>query len=623
MPESQKPQSFQVDLQPVGRRVQMNTGATLLEAAQAAGVELVAVCGGNASCGTCRVRLANGRLSRLSLVEEAELSQNEILAGFRLACQAEPLSDVRIDIPPESLTTPQRLQIEGQGIDISLDPPVISVDVRIPPPDLYDLRPDVSRLRIALASKKHSAVNIPLPVLEILPMQLRAQAWSVRLALRRSSGRGPKTLAGVLPGEGYLLGLAVDIGTTKLAAYLIDLSNGQTLAKKGAMNPQISFGEDVISRISYANEHAEGRETLQCRLVESLNQLISELCAEIGQSPQQVVEVVAVGNTAMHHLFSGLPVQQLGHAPYVPVIGDALEISANELGLDIAPGAMVYQPPNIAGYVGADHISMLLAMDVIHASHTTIALDIGTNTEITLSIPGQAPSGDHNRMLSCSCASGPAFEGAHIQAGMRAAPGAIECVQICDGELHTHTIGGLPAVGICGSGILDAVAQMLSAGMLDHRGVLRPGSPFVRTKNGRSEFLLSAAEKTGSGQDLVVSREDIQEIQLAKGAIRAGIEILLAEAGLVNADIQQFIVAGAFGTYLDLESAVRVGMFPPLPRDRFQQVGNAAGMGARQLLVSAAQRRLAEEIAKEVEYIELTTHASFTSQFIKALVFDV
>jgi uncharacterized 2Fe-2S/4Fe-4S cluster protein (DUF4445 family) len=607
----------------VGRRVQINKGATLLEAAQAAGVELVAVCGGNASCGTCRVRLANGRLSRLSLVEEAELSRNEIQAGFRLACQAEPLSDVRIDIPPESLTTPQRLQIEGQGIDILLDLPVISVDVRIPPPDLSDLRPDVSRLRTALASKNHPAVNIPLSVLEILPEQLRAQAWSARLALRRSSGRGPKTLAAVLPGESKLLGLAVDIGTTKLAAYLVDLSSGETLAKQGAMNPQISFGEDVISRISYANEHTGGRETLQRRLMESLNQLINELCAEVGQSPQQVVEVVAVGNTAMHHLFSGLPVQQLGDAPYVPVIGDALEISAHELGLDIAPGAMVYLPPNIAGYVGADHISMLLAMDVIHASQPTIALDIGTNTEITLSLPGKTPSGDHNRMLSCSCASGPAFEGAHIQAGMRAAPGAIERVQISDGELRTHTIGGLPPVGICGSGILDAVAQMLSARILDHRGVLRLGSPFVRTKNGHNEFLLAAAEKTGSGQDLVVNREDIQEIQLAKGAIRAGVEILLAEAGLVNADIQRFIVAGAFGTYLDLESAVRVGMFPSLPRDRFQQVGNAAGMGARQLLVSVAQRRLAEEIAKQVEYIELTTHASFTNQFIKALVFEV
>jgi len=270
---------------------------------------------------------------------------------------------------------------------------------------------------------------------------------------------------------------------------------------------------------------------------------------------------------------------------------------------------------------------MLLAMDVMHATQPTIALDIGTNTEITLSLPnadpGSAPSGDHNRMLSCSCASGPAFEGAHIHAGMRASAGAIERVQIRDGKLRIHTIGGLPPVGICGSGILDAVAQMLSAGILDHRGVMRLDSPFVRRDNGHQEFLLAGADGTGNGRDLVVSREDIKEIQLAKGAIRAGVEVLLSEAGLKSDDIQQVIVAGAFGTYLELESAVRVGMFPALPLDRFRQVGNAAGMGARQMLLSAAQRRLAANLADRVEYIELTTHASFTKEFVKALVFEI
>ena len=627
MSDPPNPQTFLVDLQPVGRRVQVSKGATLLEAAQAAGVELVAVCGGNASCGTCRVRLVDGRLTNINLIEEAELSQDEIATGFRLACQAEPLSDVRIDIPPESLTAPQRLQIEGVGQDVVLDPLVKAVDVRIPPPDLYDLRSDVSRLKATLRRKSRSAISIPPAILAVLPEQLRAQSWTARLALRRSTGSNPKILAAILPVGCDLLGLAVDIGTTKLAVYLVDLLSGETLAKQGAMNPQIGFGEDVISRISYANEHAGGRETLQRRLVESINQLVDELCAGVGKSSQQIVEAVVVGNTAMHHLFAGLPVQQLGHAPYVPVISEALEIPANALGLDIAPGALVYLPPNIAGYVGADHVSMLLAMDVMHAAQPTIALDIGTNTEITLSLPngnpGSALPGDHNRMLSCSCASGPAFEGAHIQAGMRAAPGAIERIQINDGKLSLHTIGGLPPVGICGSGILDAVAQMLSAGILDHRGVLRPDSLFVRHDNGQREFLLAGGEETGNGRDLVVSRADIKEIQLAKGAIRAGVEVLLSEAGLESHDIQQFIVAGAFGTYLDLESAVRVGMFPDLPLDRFQQVGNAAGMGAVQMLLSGAQRHLATRLASWVEYIELTTHASFTSEFVKALVFEV
>jgi uncharacterized 2Fe-2S/4Fe-4S cluster protein (DUF4445 family) len=302
----------------------------------------------------------------------------------------------------------------------------------------------------------------------------------------------------------------------------------------------------------------------------------------------------------------------------VPVTGEALEVPAQAIGLAIAPAATVYLPPNIAGYVGADHVAMLLAMDVAHAGSPTIALDIGTNTEITLSLPGK----NGNRLLSCSCASGPAFEGAHIHAGMRAAPGAIERVRIVEGQVRAHTIGGQAPVGICGSGILDAVAEMLEAGILDRRGVLQGDHALVRQQDGKKAFVLAEAEQTGTGQDLFVSREDVKEIQLAKGAIRAGIEILLAEGGLPVEAVEQFIVAGAFGTYLDLESAIRTGMFPNLPRQRFRQVGNAAGMGARMTLISAEQRRRAAEIARKVEYIELTTHPAFSNAFVKALIFE-
>jgi len=438
-----------------------------------------------------------------------------------------------------------------------------------------------------------------------------------------------KEIIDVRPGKiEEVYGLALDIGTTTVAAYLCNLRTGELVATHSMMNPQVAFGEDVMSRITYVMTHPEeGLEKLHQLIIDGINESVGRLARSNHLQPEDILELTVVGNTAMHHLFAGLPVQQLGHAPYVPVISEALEIPAKTLGLEIAPGATIYLPPNIAGYVGADHVSMLLAMDVLHAAQPTIALDIGTNTEITLSLPNGVPgspySGGRNRLLSCSCASGPAFEGAHIQAGMRAAPGAIERIQINDGQLHIHTIGDLPPVGICGSGILDAVAQMLSAGILDHRGVLRLDSPFVRDDNGRREFLLARAEKTGNERDLAVSREDVKEIQLAKGAIRAGVEVLLAEAGLMSDDIQQFIVAGAFGTYLDLESAVRVGMFPALPLNRFRQVGNAAGMGARQMLLSGAQRRLAARLANWVEYIELTTHASFTNEFVKALVFEV
>lgn len=620
------PSSYTIDLEPVGRRVQVMSGSTLLAAAQAAGVELVAVCGGNGSCGTCRVRLVTGELSPLTLVEEAELAPDEITVGFRLACQVHPVSDIRLEIPPESLTTPQRLQLEGQGVAVGLDPLVVPVDLYISPPSLTDLRSDTTRLKAALAERGFTIQTIALPVLVELSDNLRAQDWSARLALRRVDGMEADDVVAVLPSGSPLRGLAVDIGTTKLAAYLVDLASGETLAKEGAMNPQIAFGEDVISRIAYANEHSDqhpdGRKILQDRLVATLNHLATQLCARVGSSPEQIVEAVFVGNTAMHHLCAGLPVSQLGASPYVPVISESFEVPAAALGLSLYPGATLYFPPNIAGYVGADHVAMLLAMDVARAQQITIALDIGTNTEITLSIPARRIGRMENRMLSCSCASGPAFEGAHINAGMRAAPGAIERLQITAGEVRAHTIGSVPPVGICGSGILDAVAELHANGILDRRGVLQKGHPRLRQgTNGRLEFLLVPAADTGHGHDLVVSREDVKEIQLAKGAIRAGIEILLAEAGLVPDDVEKFIVAGAFGTYLDLNSAIRIGMFPALPLERFQQVGNAAGIGAKQMLVSATQRRAASQIADQIEYIELTTHRAFTEEFVKALSF--
>ena len=609
---------MRIDFEPVGRRIDIPAGLTLLEAAQVAGVELVAICGGSGSCGTCRVRLARGELPPISPLEQAELTAEEIVAGYRLACQVTPSDDVQLDIPPESLAAPQRLQVEGQGIEIELDPILLPLDISIPPPDLSDLRSDVSRLREALTAQGYVSIDVNPFLLTDLSERLRTQNWSARLAMR-----GNEIIA-VLPSQpaepapsaiGHsLLGLAVDIGTTKLAAYLVDLISGATLAKGGAMNPQIGYGEDVVSRIAYANEHTHGRKTLQQRLVAALNQLVASLCAEVHAHREQVVEAVIVGNTAMHHLFAGLPVRQLGTAPYVPVISERLELRAHDIGLEIAPGAYVYLPPNIAGYVGADHVAMLLALDVAQKPHTTIALDIGTNTEISLVSEG--------RHWSCSCASGPAFEGAHIHDGMRAAPGAIERVRIMDGNVRLHTIGGLAAVGICGSGILDAIAELLKIEAIDRRGSLKEKHPRSRQRNGRVEFVLCPLEASGHGRDVIVTRSDVNTIQLAKGAIRAGVEVLLEEAGKTDADIEEFIVAGAFGTYLDLGSAVRIGMFPDLPRERFRQVGNAAGTGARQLLLSAARRREADRIAQKVEYIELTTHPAFTEEYYKGLIFQ-
>lgn len=608
--DNNRPDLFEVDLEPIGRRVNLPIMATLLQAAQNAGVELSSICGGMGTCGACKVRLVKGELTPLTADEIAELSESEIQSGMRLACQAKILGSVLIDIPPESLTTPQRLQVEGREVRIDLDPVVIPVSIKLDPPSLNDLRSDLTRLLDYTSANLHRKLSVNYPVLESLSDCMRRNHWEVTLAIRGDS------IVAVLPKDSELLGLAVDVGTTKLAAYLVDLKTGETLAKTGAMNPQIAFGEDVISRISYAMDNADGRKILQQKLIETLNDLLQQLTHEVGASCDQVVEAVIVGNTAMHHLLAGLSVSQLGSAPYVPAVSDAMNLPAKEIGLRVSPGSMIFLPPNIAGYVGADHVSMLIGAEAAQAKQnvqTIVSLDIGTNTEISLYHWG--------RHLSCSCASGPAFEGAHIRDGMRAAPGAIERVTMDGGTVHFQTIGGLPAVGICGSGILDAVAGLRTIQVIDERGVFKVDHPKINRNDGRPEFILVDASHSGSGQKIAVNRRDINEIQLAKGAIRAGLEVLLSEVGITDSDIDEFIIAGAFGTYLNLESAISIGMFPDIPRERYHQVGNAAGLGAKGMLISSRLRAKASEISKDVEYVELTTHPGFTEAYMTALAF--
>lgn len=601
----QKPDlaSYLVDMEPVGRRTRITPGDSLLEAAQSAGVGLVSLCGGEGWCEGCRIKVVEGQVSHPTFIEEDYIAADDLAIGYRLACQAMPESDVKIDIPPESLTTPQRLQVEGQGIEVELDPLTEPVDLEIEPPSLHDLRSDVSRLLAALSERGHTSVRIHLPILISLSDELRRMKWSTRVALRQDE------VVAVLPQQSRLLGLAVDIGTTKVAAYLLDLGSGETLSRTGEMNPQIAYGEDVISRIAYTQAQEKGRQIMQGKLVEVVNTMASRLCAEAGLPVTHIVDAVIVGNTAMHHLFAGLPVEQLALAPYVPAVSDLLQFPAADIGLHLSPGANVTLLPNIAGYVGADHVAMILATDIWRSNKTTVAVDIGTNTEITLATNG--------RLLSCSCASGPAFEGAHIRDGMRAAPGAIERVKIIDGKVHIYTIDHQLPVGLCGSGILDAVAEMRLAGVIDEKGAVQTNHALVLCEEEKlPAFVIVPADKTGHGRALTMNRKDINEIQLAKAAIRTGLEILMIEAGIEPADIEDFIVAGAFGTFIDIPNAIRVGMFPDLPIDRFKQVGNAAGMGARQVLLSKKQLLAATKVVQEIEHIELTTHPFFQAKFL-------
>ncbi len=599
-----------VELEPVGRRVRVTSGHSVLAACRAAGVELVAVCGGIGSCDTCRVQRIDGVLSEPTLTETSTFSLPELHEGFRLACQADVLSDVRIAIPEESLATPQRLQLEGEQAYVEPGSPVDALDIELPAESVRGAIDIEILLRTARARYSSHAFQLVPEVSADLSGQLLEQDGRVRLAVHHHDG--VDEVVGLLSPADRTLGLALDLGTTKLAGYLVDLESGHTVARAGAPNPQISFGEDVVSRIAHANRSDDHREALQIVLVEAVDALAGRLCVEAGAKRHQIVDIAAVGNTAMHHLFAGLPVRQLGERPYLPATTDPVECRAQSLGLNVAPGAYTYLAPSVAGYVGADHLAMLLATGVWQSDRRIVALDVGTNTEITVVNRGT--------LFSCSCASGPAFEGAHIRDGMRAMPGAIERVRVADGRMNVHSIGDEPPIGLCGSGILDAVAAMRGEGILDERGAVLTGVGEVRDLAGIAEYVLVDAGHTAHGRDIVVTRKDVHEIQLAKAAIRAGVEVLLHEAELEAADIDEFVVAGAFGTYLDLSSAVGLGMFPDIPLERFRQVGNAAGMGALQLLLSVERRDTVAEIGRKIRYVELTNHPRFSDEFVEGLI---
>jgi uncharacterized 2Fe-2S/4Fe-4S cluster protein (DUF4445 family) len=386
----------------------------------------------------------------------------------------------------------------------------------------------------------------------------------------------------------------------------VDLAAGQTLASKGQMNPQIAYGEDLVTRIVAASKSPADAAKLQTLLTDALNQLAVDLCAESGADPQNIVDAVVVGNTAIHHLFLRLPVKQLGLAPYIPTTRAAVDIKAREIDLKLAPGAYLHLLPNVAGYVGADHVAMLLATRIAQAEKTTLAIDIGTNTEICLNHKG--------KLTSVSCASGPAFEGAHIKFGMRAAPGAIEHVRLENDRLEIQTIGGEAPIGICGSGLLDIVAQLRLNNIVDRQGRMGANAR-VSVNEGVTAFIL--AERDGQ-EPVILSQKDVRELQLAKSAIRVGIQALVAAEGLEESDIEQVIIAGAFGTFIDVESAITIRMLPPLPLERFSQVGNAAGTGARLALISMAQRAEAERIARLDGYIELASVPNFQRKFAEA-----
>ncbi|MFW9866884.1 MAG: ASKHA domain-containing protein [Candidatus Thorarchaeota archaeon] len=588
-----------IHFEPIGLDIPCIEGNTIFEAARKVGIPIVSYCGGQTSCGRCKVRIIDGNVSQINKNERNLLSEEEITSNYRLACAMRVFSDIKVEIPPISLAAIQRLGLLGKEPDIALDPIITKYDLKLQEPSLENPLAAWENIQNSL-SNKYGLKNLhpDISFLQNLASNMGKLNQDVSIIVRNDE------VIGINEPDQDLYGIAIDIGTTKLAIYLVDLQSGKNMIIKGAMNPQILFGEDIMSRITYAIEN--GNEQLRKSLLEILNKIIQECTDNL----ENIVDVCIVGNTAMHHLFIGLPVKQLGRAPYIPAIRHSLDVKARDLGLNVANGGYIHFLPNIAGFVGADHVAMLLASELYKTKKNVIGVDIGTNTEVALSMSGN--------ITTLSCASGPAFEGARIKNGMRASKGAIEKVTIKNDKVELGVIGDVDPVGICGSGIIDTVSQLRQNKIIDSRGRLQIHD-LVRQCQNIKEFLLISKDSSGIDQDIVFTQHDISEIQLAKAAIRTGINILLYECDISEREIDEVIVAGAFGTYINVESAIKIGMFPFIPIKKFKQVGNAAGTGAKLVLISKEQRSITELIANRAKYVELTIHPKFHHEFSHSL----
>jgi uncharacterized 2Fe-2S/4Fe-4S cluster protein (DUF4445 family) len=603
-------ESFDVQFQPIGKRVKVPAGTSIFEAARNAGIEIASSCGGEGNCGQCQVILMEGEATPITRDEEFILTELERLNGLRLACCIYARSDLKIEIPKSSMITGQRLQIAGELKEIDPDPVVRAYPLELTEPSLQDIRSDMTRILDGLRDLYGlEGLNANRNVICSAPGILREHNWHIEAILREAE------IVSFAPPAAPLLGFAVDLGTTKIAAYLVDLATGNQLAAIGAPNPQIGYGEDVISRLNHVHRNPEGGSILAQKVRQTLDGILGDLVIQAKARREDVVEACIVGNTAMTHLLLQLPVKQLTKAPYVAATSTALDIRADRLGLHLAPGAFVHIPPCIGGFVGADHVAMILASDMDQVDKIILGIDIGTNTEIAIRKPGIS------FITSASCASGPAFEGAHVHDGMRAATGAIEKVRIAENQAEVVTIDNAPAIGLCGSGIIDTVAELYRTGIINKHGRIQPDRRNVRSGQSGPEFVLVPADKSGTGSDILINQNDINQIQLAKGAIQAGLNILLEVTGTHPAEVEEVIVAGAFGSFLNVRNAIAMGLFPELPNAHYRQVGNAAALGAKWILISRAARSRAQRIATEAHYHELTTYTKFSRKFALGMLF--
>ena len=628
---------------PSGRRGRAPAGTSVLEAARMLGVDLDSVCGGRGICSKCQVspgygafpkhgvEVREGALSEWNAVEQRYADKRGLSKGRRLGCQARILSDVVIDVPPESQVHRQVVRKRAEAREIVLDPATRLYFVEVAEPDMHEPTGDLERL-VAALEREWGLVGVSgdLRTVTMLQKALREGKWRVTCAVYFGTGETRGRIVQVWPGfyEGSIYGVAFDVGSTTVACHLCDLQSGEVLASAGLMNPQIRFGEDLMSRVSYAMMNPGGDAEMTKAVREAVNALIGQVCAEAVIAREDILEGVFVGNPVMHHLLLGIDPVELGGAPFALATSAGLTLWAKEIGVEMHPDARLYVLPCIAGHVGADAAAVALSEAPHRSEELVLVVDVGTNAEILL--------GDATGVLACSSPTGPAFEGAQISSGQRAAPGAIERVRIdpetreprykvigcelwSDDPAFPEAVGPGGVTGICGSGIIEAVAEMRMAGVLDEDGAIgsaaQTGSARCVADGRTQSYVLREADERGPR--IAVTQTDIRAIQLAKAALYAGARLLMDERGVETVD--RVVLAGAFGAHISPLHAMALGMIPDCPLDKVSSAGNAAGTGARIALLNAAARREIESLARRIVKVETAVEPRFQEHFVAAM----
>ncbi len=630
---SDKPDALVVFM-PSGRRGRFPHGTPLLQAARSLGVDIDSVCGGRGICGRCQIDVSEGEFAKLGVTSKAEhlspfgaieqryADKRGLAAGRRLSCSTLLYGDAVIDVPQESQVHKQVVRKRAEMRAIELDPVVRLHYVEVAEPDMHDPAGDLQRLEKALREQWNiKNLDTDLRVIQGLQKALRQGEWKVTVAIHHG-----KQITAVWPGfHDKIYGLAVDIGSTTIAAHLCDLASGDVVASSGLMNPQIRFGEDLMSRVSYVMMNPGGDAEMTKAVREAINQLVTAVCKEAGVGPRDILEVTFVGNPIMHHLLLGIDPTELGGAPFALATDGAITIWASEIDLRIHPNARIFVLPCIAGHVGADTAGVILSEAPHHSDQMTLIVDVGTNAEIVL--------GNRNRLLAASSPTGPAFEGAQISCGQRAAPGAIERVRINPETLEPRfkIIGSdkwsdeagfaeetkeLGVTGVCGSGIIEALAEMFLAGIITADGVIDGSmaekSPRIQKEGRTFSYLLHEGPPV-----LRITQNDVRAIQLAKAALYAGARLLMDHMGIDNLD--RITLAGAFGSHIDVKYAMILGMIPDCDLARVGSAGNAAGTGARIALLNMKSRDEIAKVVKQVEKVETAVEPKFQEHFVEAM----